>query len=89
MSIEVRTSVSSRVAQRAVFYMACAKPVHVPSPWRAQGPEAKGKGGFPPRFWAVYTKLAIFSLITYDKLVYLDADVLVRCRRVWSAFHLP
>eukprot|EP00873_Tetraselmis_striata_P046176 jgi/Tetstr1/466440/TSEL_010968.t1 len=41
------------------------------------GPEAKGKGGFPPRFWAVYTKLAIFSMITYDKLVYLDADVLV------------
>ncbi|KAL5770526.1 hypothetical protein ACOSP7_014680 [Xanthoceras sorbifolium] len=31
----------------------------------------------PKRFWGVYTKLKIFNLINYKKVVYLDADTIV------------
>ncbi|XP_078440430.1 plant glycogenin-like starch initiation protein 6 [Wolffia australiana] len=31
----------------------------------------------PKRFWGVYTKLKIFNLIMYKKVVYLDADTIV------------
>ncbi|KAJ4968728.1 hypothetical protein NE237_015429 [Protea cynaroides] len=31
----------------------------------------------PKRFWGVYTKLKIFNLTTYKKVVYLDADTIV------------
>ncbi|GBG68529.1 hypothetical protein CBR_g3073 [Chara braunii] len=31
----------------------------------------------PSRFWGVYTKLRIFNMTQYDKLVYLDADTIV------------
>ncbi|CAD7702913.1 unnamed protein product [Ostreobium quekettii] len=40
----------------------------------AKGPHP---GGFPQRFWAVYTKLSIFNLVEYDKVVYLDADTVM------------
>ncbi|KAK8545485.1 hypothetical protein V6N13_066764 [Hibiscus sabdariffa] len=31
----------------------------------------------PKRFWGVYTKLKIFNMTNYDKVVYLDADTIV------------
>eukprot|EP00252_Welwitschia_mirabilis_P026904 TRINITY_DN9006_c0_g1_i1.p1 TRINITY_DN9006_c0_g1~~TRINITY_DN9006_c0_g1_i1.p1 ORF type:complete len:463 (-),score=63.06 TRINITY_DN9006_c0_g1_i1:37-1425(-) len=31
----------------------------------------------PTRFWGVYTKLKIFNMTSYQKVVYLDADVIV------------
>ncbi|KAK1582886.1 hypothetical protein Q3G72_019255 [Acer saccharum] len=31
----------------------------------------------PTRFWGVYTKLKIFNMINYKKVVYLDADTIV------------
>ncbi|GMY20603.1 inositol phosphorylceramide glucuronosyltransferase 1 [Fagus crenata] len=31
----------------------------------------------PTRFWGVYTKLKIFNMIKYKKVVYLDADTIV------------
>ncbi|KAK3144246.1 hypothetical protein QOZ80_4AG0310540 [Eleusine coracana subsp. coracana] len=31
----------------------------------------------PKRFWGVYTKLKIFNMTTYKKVVYLDADTIV------------
>ncbi|XP_068656379.1 inositol phosphorylceramide glucuronosyltransferase 1-like [Aristolochia californica] len=31
----------------------------------------------PKRFWGVYTKLKIFNMINYTKVVYLDADTIV------------
>ncbi|KAI3721673.1 hypothetical protein L2E82_32690 [Cichorium intybus] len=31
----------------------------------------------PTRFWGVYTKLKIFNMTDYDKVVYLDADTIV------------
>eukprot|EP00850_Spirogloea_muscicola_P003223 SM000013S26392 [mRNA] locus=s13:183972:187291:- [translate_table: standard] len=31
----------------------------------------------PARFWGVYTKLRIFNMTAYDKVVYLDADTIV------------
>ncbi|KAK4755507.1 hypothetical protein SAY87_009264 [Trapa incisa] len=31
----------------------------------------------PKRFWGVYTKLKIFNMINYKKVVYLDADTIV------------
>ncbi|CAH1420047.1 unnamed protein product [Lactuca virosa] len=31
----------------------------------------------PTRFWGVYTKLKIFNMTNYDKVVYLDADTIV------------
>eukprot|EP00201_Polytomella_parva_P011545 CAMPEP_0175073890 /NCGR_PEP_ID=MMETSP0052_2-20121109/20886_1 /TAXON_ID=51329 ORGANISM="Polytomella parva, Strain SAG 63-3" /NCGR_SAMPLE_ID=MMETSP0052_2 /ASSEMBLY_ACC=CAM_ASM_000194 /LENGTH=325 /DNA_ID=CAMNT_0016341895 /DNA_START=35 /DNA_END=1009 /DNA_ORIENTATION=+ len=40
-----------------------------------RGPQA-GQG-YPSRFWAVYTKLYIFSLTEYRKVVFLDADMLI------------
>lgn len=36
----------------------------------------KGGNTFPARFWAVYTKLLIFSLSSYERVVYLDADTI-------------
>ncbi|KAL6776672.1 PGSIP6 [Auxenochlorella protothecoides x Auxenochlorella symbiontica] len=33
-------------------------------------------GSFPPRFWAVYTKLLVFNLTQYERVVYLDADTI-------------
>lgn len=36
-----------------------------------------GGRGFPSRFWGVYTKLMIFNLTQYERIVYLDADTLV------------
>eukprot|EP00899_Mesostigma_viride_P022103 jgi/Mesvir1/3077/Mv12057-RA.2 len=33
--------------------------------------------GHPRRFWAVYTKLLVFNLTEYDRVVFLDADTLV------------
>eukprot|EP00210_Caulerpa_lentillifera_P005197 g4966.t1 len=33
--------------------------------------------GFPPRFSSVYTKITIFRLIQYQKIVFLDADTLM------------
>lgn len=35
------------------------------------------KSSRPKRFWGVYTKLKIFSLTQYKKVVYLDADTIV------------
>eukprot|EP00887_Chlorella_sp_A99_P006489 scaffold3.g6489.t1 len=32
---------------------------------------------YPPRFWGVYTKLLIFNLTEYDRVVYLDADTIL------------
>ena len=43
-----------------------------PSLWT----QNKGGKGFPPRFWGVYTKLTIFNLTQYDRVVYLDADTI-------------
>ncbi|KAK3197833.1 hypothetical protein Dsin_021248 [Dipteronia sinensis] len=31
----------------------------------------------PTRFWGVYTKLKIFNMVNYKKVVYLDADTIV------------
>lgn len=31
---------------------------------------------FPPRFWAVYTKLLVWNLTDYERVVYLDADTI-------------
>ncbi|CAD7695590.1 unnamed protein product [Ostreobium quekettii] len=40
----------------------------------AKGPHP---GGFPKRFWAVYTKLSIFNMVEYERVIYLDADTVV------------
>ena len=37
-----------------------------PGMWRAAG-DGAGAKAFPPRFWAVYTKLAIFNMTEYSK----------------------
>ncbi len=39
--------------------------VRNPGRWEASG--AAGAASFPPRFWAVYTKLAIFNMTEYGK----------------------
>lgn len=43
-----------------------------PGMWRARGADGSGKA-FPPRFWAVYTKLAIFNMTEYSKREWDDA----------------
>lgn len=45
--------------------------VQNPGKWSQNG----GKG-FPGRFWGVYTKLLIFNLTEYERVVYLDADTI-------------
>jgi inositol phosphorylceramide glucuronosyltransferase 1 len=47
--------------------------VHNPGTWSQSG----GGTGFPQKFWAVYTKLQIFNLVEYKKVVFLDADTIV------------
>ncbi|KDD73670.1 hypothetical protein H632_c1943p0, partial [Helicosporidium sp. ATCC 50920] len=46
----------------------------ISNPGRWTGADA----AFPPRFWAVYTKLLAFNLTEYTRVVYLDADTIVR-----------
>mmetsp|Transcript_12654 Transcript_12654/g.35603 ORF Transcript_12654/g.35603 Transcript_12654/m.35603 type:complete len:654 (-) Transcript_12654:245-2206(-) len=41
------------------------------------GPTKKGRAGYPPRFWAVYTKLLVFGLTEYSTIIYLDADIMI------------
>ena len=45
--------------------------VQNPGKWSQDG----GKG-FPSRFWGVYTKLLIFNLTSYQRVIYLDADTI-------------
>ncbi|KAL2611443.1 hypothetical protein R1flu_023135 [Riccia fluitans] len=40
-----------------------------------ENPNSKKKR--PSRFWGVYTKLKIFNMTNYEKVVYLDADTIV------------
>lgn len=40
----------------------------------AKGPQKKG---FPDKFVYVYTKLSVFNLVEYSKVVYLDADTIM------------
>ncbi|KAG6546612.1 hypothetical protein Mapa_011801 [Marchantia paleacea] len=40
-----------------------------------ENPNSKSKR--PARFWGVYTKLKIFNMTNYQKVVYLDADTIV------------
>eukprot|EP00890_Picochlorum_soloecismus_P001770 jgi/Picsp_1/2594/NSC_00825-R1_plant glycogenin-like starch initiation protein 6 len=47
--------------------------VENPGQWE----QGNAAGRFPRRFWAVYTKLLVFSLDEYERLVYLDADTIV------------
>lgn len=47
--------------------------VENPGQWE----QGNAAGRFPKRFWAVYTKLMVFSLDEYERLVYLDADTIV------------
>ncbi|CAG9463483.1 unnamed protein product [Pedinophyceae sp. YPF-701] len=41
------------------------------------GPSAVGKNNFPAKFWGVYSKLTVWNLVEYDKVIYLDSDILV------------
>ena len=38
---------------------------------------ANPNADYPSRFWGVYTKLEVFALTDYERVVYLDADTLV------------
>jgi alpha-N-acetylglucosamine transferase len=40
------------------------------------------------RFEDTWTKLRVFELITYDKIVFLDADMMI-CRNMDSLFNIP
>lgn len=43
-------------------------PIRNPGMWRlGNGGGGGGQPAFPPRFWAVYTKLAIFNMTEYEK----------------------
>jgi hypothetical protein len=41
-----------------------------PGRWSQAGAAA----AFPPRFWGVYTKLLVWNLTEYERVVYMDAD---------------
>lgn len=57
--------------------------IHNPGTW------TRGDGrAFPQRFWAVYSKLALFNLTQYETVVFLDADTLV-VRNVDEMFSCP
>ncbi len=38
-----------------------------PGMWQAGGSGGGAQKAFPPRFWAVYTKLAIFNMTEYSR----------------------
>ncbi|KAK9813431.1 hypothetical protein WJX73_008648 [Symbiochloris irregularis] len=52
------------------------RPIANPGQWTSQSGGRKGKS-FPSKFWAVYTKLYLFNMTEYRKVVFLDADTLV------------
>lgn len=51
----------------------------------AKGPQTSG---FPAKFSSVYTKLSIFNLVEYKKIVYLDADTIMT-RNSDALFNCP